>query len=69
MTKEQYDKMLNFPIEMVTLIPYTSKSGHLKAGATFIGVKKETIGEKDYSIIDSNGHPHYYDGCDPLYKE
>lgn len=69
MTKEEYDKLDTFPVDMVTLVPYRAEKTKLRRGGYFIGVKKEKIGESDFSIIDANGHPHYYDGCDLLYKD
>lgn len=69
MTKQEYDNLDKFPVMMVSLVEYDAERTKLKKGDEFIGVKKEKIGESDYSIIDSNGHPHYYDGCDLLLKD
>lgn len=68
MTKQEYDELNKFPMMMVSLVEYESEKTRLKKGDEFIGVKKEKIGEWDYSIIDSNGHPHYYEGCDLMDK-
>ena len=65
MTKNQYDNLNTFPVQLVTITPYyLNNRMYLKMGEDFTGIRKETLGKDDYSIIDSNGHPHYYDNCE-----
>ncbi|HUM52977.1 MAG TPA: hypothetical protein PK431_14230 [Chitinophagales bacterium] len=69
MTKKQFDKLTNFPVNMVSKVPYEAKLTKLKRGDSFVGIGKTKLGEIDYSIIDSNGHPHYFLDCDLLCKD
>jgi hypothetical protein len=69
MTKNTYYNITKFPIEMVTIVPYQSDNTKLRRGGLFKGIRKETLGKDDFSIIDENGHPHHYTGCNPLYSD
>lgn len=69
MTKKEFDSLNTFPVQMVTKVRYEASWVELKPGDEFTGASKKTIGENDYSIIDSNGYPHYYADCDLLYKD
>lgn len=68
MNFDEYQE-LSFPVTLVTLCRYEAGNIKLKCGDTFIGVRREKIGINDYSVIDSNGHPHHYSGCDKLMKD
>lgn len=69
MTKDLYNRIKVFPIEMVSLTRYEADKTNLNKGDLFIGVSKKSIGAYDHSIIDHNGHPHYYEWCNPLYPD
>jgi len=70
MTKQDYDNHNIFPVEMVTLVPYDSNGKRIyKRGDTFIAVEKKFLGGIDFSFIDSNGHPHYFDTCSFKYEK
>ncbi len=69
MTKLEYDELKEFPAEIVTMKPYyVNNEMIMRRGDTFTAIRKETLGKNDYSVIDSNGHPHYYEYCDVLPK-
>lgn len=63
MTKQEYDVLNELPVELVSLVHYYGKSMQLKPGEYFTGVKKITLGNDDYSILDVIGNPHSYEGC------
>lgn len=63
MTKETYDLIVNFPVELMSTTNYKADRTVLKRGDSFIAMFKKTIGENDHSFIDQNGHPHNYEGC------
>jgi len=74
MTKQEFEELSNFPVEMVTNTPYEAKSSNvtvlkLEKGETFVAYGKRTVGKDDYSIVDQFGHLHYFDSCDLLYKD
>jgi len=74
MTKQEFDELADFPVEMVTNTPYEAKSSNvtvlkLKRGETFMAHGKRTVGKDDYSIVDQFGHLHHFDSCDLLYKD
>lgn len=69
MSISEYDSLITFPIEMVSLVRYEGPNIKLKPGDSFIGIKKVILCEDDYSIIDQTGSPHHYTGCDLLIKE
>ena len=69
MTKQEYDSIEAFPIEMVSTVRYKSEKLKLKKGDTFIAVEKRTLGQDDFSFIDSYGSPHYFTGCEILLQD
>ena len=70
MTLQEYFAIKEFPVDMVTLVPYRADDNYkLKRGDSFVGIEKKTFGSDDYSIIDEHGHPHHFTGCDLLYKD
>jgi len=69
MTKEEYDNLQGFPLSFITHVNYkVNQDTILFKGETFTGVEKKTLGIDDYSIIDKEGHPHYYNTCDLHFK-
>lgn len=68
MTKREFDNLKDFPVQMVTHTRYDASHVTLKRGDEFTAMSKKQIGQDDFSVIDANGHPHYYEWCDLLYK-
>lgn len=74
MTKQEYDSLNKFPVDLVSTTRYEAKTNgqttfRLRKGDVFIGIRKETFGKDDYSIIDELGHMHHYSCCDVLFKD